>query len=41
MNHDNFAIPGLRKLYPEIPGLKIVPGLESLAGTHLRQNGSN
>ena len=34
MNHDDIVIPGLipglRKLNAEIPGLKIVPGLESL-----------
>jgi len=30
MNHNDFVIPGLRKLNPEIRGLKIVPGLESL-----------
>jgi len=28
MNHDDFLISGLRKLNPEILGLKIVPGLE-------------
>jgi len=33
MNHDDIVIPGLREFNPEIPGLKIVLGLESLAVT--------